>query len=180
MITEHAGLSRPGFSSDFVDWASRAGYGVFADNNAFGIANNGGEIRYYIREDSGWLTLAEEERALPATLIMRASHLPPIERLLAFTIGSSYRSRRGLGMILLPLPEDGLADNYDFVDLDGPWTALARDGKQLRDVQFPDSRRDYEASEYPYYAAANMGDIRRSMESPSGAPLFEGFVSSAV
>lgn len=50
---------------------------------------------------------------------------------------------------------------------------LRRENGDTVDVRFADT---YSAVQYTYYADADLADLRRSLETPDGAPLFTPYV----
>ncbi|MGZ0067977.1 Imm61 family immunity protein [Microbacterium sp. Yaish 1] len=164
------------FSSEFREWARRAGYSVALEENRIVIFDVGGEIRYYVGAQSGDYVVTRADRSEAERFVLSARAFVDVERYLTRALSVDARAAAGLSPVKLPFDEESVAPGYETVTLADGLAGLTRSTGEVRGVRFAD-RFVHPAVQYSYYADADLADLRRSLEAPDGAPLFTRYVS---
>jgi len=155
------------YTSEFIDYADMARYDLLKIDDAWVLANSGGETRLYLRRDSGAFVVTRVDRAEPEGFVMSAPDIVDVERYLTTHMGSTIRSLRRIGLIYRPLREKFLVPGWTvLVGPDGYWRLSDPDGRWR--VTFNDD----DAVGFSWIADASLEDLRASYLDPGGAPLF--------
>lgn len=158
-------------------WAAQAGYTRLVDDGAVIIADEGGEIRFYVRSDDSRWVLSQAERAADETVLMIATNLSDIERHLTEQIGWDLRSQLGLAQILLPYEIDDVADGYRVDEVGAGWAELV-DATTGRTVAgFLHTSVPYRAVGFSWYADVAPEALRNWFTDPRGGVRLRRFVA---
>jgi hypothetical protein len=92
-------------------------------------------------------------------------------KFLLYSAGTKWRQRRGMDRILVPYSRELARPGFSITPTpEGVWGQVAwTSGGAEHAVTLA---QDGHAVEFTYYGAASLSEIRQSMESPDGAPLF--------
>lgn len=159
-----------GLSQVFVDWVPRAGNTVSgsAADASVCVANEGGEIRFYVRVDgTGQFVLTRAERSDAERPVLWAEDLRDIERFLIMELSGDLRQAKRLPALQIPSRESELAEGFQTIHRDGfVWL----DDGQRPSIHFPerDPYRPQPAVQFSHYANASIGDLICSIDSDSG------------
>jgi hypothetical protein len=159
----------------FEEWIGEAEWKLSADANRLTVANDGGEVRYYVGWDEYSFVLTRAERASDEKFVMSAGSLVDIERYLTARVGYELRQLRSDPWIWIPFDSSDVAAGFQLVQYGTATSGLKRVTGEVLDVRWRDSMV-HPAVEFSYYADAEPADIRRSFDSPDGGPLFAEFV----
>ncbi|MDN4480279.1 Imm61 family immunity protein [Demequina muriae] len=158
-------------------WAAQAGYRRLVDDSSVVIADEGGEIRFYVRNEDGQWMLSRAERAEDETVLMVATELPDIERHLAEQIGWDVRSQLGLAQILLPYEIDDLADGYRINEVGDGWAELVDSTTGHAVACFLHTSVPYRAVRFSWYADTPPETLRTWFTDPRGGPRLQRFLA---
>ncbi len=162
----------------FAAWAAQAGYTRLVDDGAITIADEGGEIRFYVRNDDERWVLSRAERAGDETVLMVAADLSNIERHLTEQIGWDIRSQLGFAQILLPYAVDDVADGYHIDEVSDGWAELVDSTTGRTVAGFLHTSVPYRAVGFSWYADAAPEALRTWFTDPRGGTRLQRFVSS--
>ncbi|MCL2454806.1 MAG: Imm61 family immunity protein [Micrococcales bacterium] len=123
-------MNQPPYTPELVEYAERAGYDLLKIDDAWILANSGGETRLYLRQDSGAFVLTRADRAEPEGFIMSALEVVDLERYLTAYMGSTIRSGEYLSFIFTPWKVSDLASGWVVVvGSDDRWYLSDPDGR---------------------------------------------------
>lgn len=162
----------------FATWAKKAGYSRLVEESSVVIADEGGEIRFYVRNEDGQWTLSRAERAEDETVLMVATELSDIERHLTEQIGWDVRSQMGLAQVTLPYEIDDVADGFRIDRVGDKWAELV-DATTGRTVAgFLHTSVPYRAVAFSWYANAAPETLRAWFTDPRGGPRLQRFLAN--
>ncbi|MGZ0067975.1 Imm61 family immunity protein [Microbacterium arborescens] len=160
------------FTPSFIGWVSAA-YSVLVSGDRLVVTNDGGEIRDFVGRANQRFVLTHAERAEEEEFTLDTDSLDAIERYLTVQIGRELRDQAQMPRIRIPFAAQDAAPGFAVGTFRDGRKGLRRESGDTVDVRFADT---YSAVQYSYYADADLGDLRRSLETPDGAPLFTPFV----
>ncbi|TXH25082.1 MAG: hypothetical protein E6R06_10370 [Mycobacterium sp.] len=132
-------------SQELKEWAELAGYSLTTDsidNPADIFWNQGGEIRFFLREVAdGWVNVTCSDRLQPEYFYFAGRTIEIVERFFFGWFGNTMRSNRGMPPLDTPISTEQLAagyqvaprqvngvDRYVLIDPDGAIAAVASGG----------------------------------------------------
>jgi hypothetical protein len=162
-----------------AEWARPMGIGprVVSDDELV-LMDGGGELRWYVRNISGHITVGTAQRSDPERLRMSTDDLLDAERYLTVSLGSSMRSVAFPKTHLLRLPWElaGVAEGFDVVPADeGDLPAVVLE-LGIERARFSNLQTPYEAVPFTIYANITIAGLRESMLDESGKPALSAYV----
>ena len=157
--------------SPLAAWAAQAGCSRLVRDDAVVIADEGGEIRFYVRGDGAQWVVSRAERAEDEAILMTATDVTAIERHLTEQIGWDVRARRAFSQIFLPYQLDAVAPGYRIDASSEGWATLVdvKTGRAVADLLH--TGVPYRAVSYSWYADARPEDLRSWSSDPYGGAL---------
>ena len=166
------------YSPEFLDWALKVNRELSLEDEAWLLADSGGELRNYLRLSEAGYTLTFAERGGAENFKMAAYDIIDIERYLTDVFGSSIRSRGGLPYIMpspVPLHASDTAPGYKLEEAGQNRVALLNSQGDVRVVMYGDVNTEASTPVcFSWIVDANLADLRASYLDPDGLPLFPG------
>lgn len=128
------------------------------------FADAGGELRYYVRFDGQEFTLSHAQRAEGESLLLAASDVKDVERMLSERIGADLRAHRGEAPVPLPFALAELAPGYRLDIPETGWADLIDERVDRRVGRFRHTDVPFAAVSFSWYAGEDPSTIRAAFE----------------
>jgi len=166
-------MSRSPYSDAFIQWAALAGNTLSLYKDIWVLADNGGELCYYLRS-TDMHTITQVERGGSEVFIMSAMSILDIERYFTVLFGGDIRSGRRLRRISCTTGLDTLYSHCKTPLVKKSRLALVDPYGQTRGYfPAPIGRAD-DVIWFSWILDASLEDLRASYLDPDGLPLFPG------
>lgn len=169
----------PLFAPDFDAWLGRAGYSRSVQAGVTVIADEGGEIRYFLRCEAARWVLTTAQRAEEETVLAASEEKADAVRLVIEKVGGDLRAALDLPPIHLPYEVDDVAPGYTVEVLADGWAHLVELTGSRSPATFRHTDIPFDAVGFSWYAQADPAEMRAAFERPDAAPLFARFVADA-
>ncbi|WP_181243269.1 Imm61 family immunity protein [Glaciihabitans tibetensis] len=162
-----------------AEWARPIGLAprVVSDDEVV-LMDGGGELRWYVRNSSGRITVGTAQRSATERLRMATEDVLDAERYLTVTFGRSTRQVLFPKVHLLRLPweSEGVAKGFAVVPSDdGDLPAVVLE-LGIERARFSNILVPYEAVPFTIYANTSITDLRESMLDRFGKPALAAYV----
>lgn len=170
-------MTAPEVSSELVEWAHLAGYSLTPKHHSDAAVfwtDPGGEIRFYIRNKfDGSILLTKAERAAEEQFELAGISVEVIERHLYGVFGWDIRHAKRLTITKTPRKVGEIAEGYRLSEEDSEgFRHLSEDTGTVVATAAGGLTGVTRLVELSHLIASSPSEIKRSYESPDGAPLF--------
>ncbi|WP_142239742.1 Imm61 family immunity protein [Mycobacterium sp. ST-F2] len=167
-------------SQELKDWAKLAGYSLSVDSSdgpADMFWNQGGEIRYFIKEaQDGWINVTCSDRLQPEYFYFAGRTIEVVERFFFGWFGNTMRSNRGMPLLDTPISPEQLATGYQLAtrQIDGVdrYVLINPDGTVVAVSSGGEISAASDLVPLSTYLSVPPAEIMRSFTNEGGEPLF--------